>query len=90
MKKTLWNYRVKNEVLRIFQEEKSKLPTIISWKVNWIGSVLRMNCLLKHFIEGEIERTGRRRRIRRMRRRKRRRRRRRRRKKRRRKEKEEV
>jgi hypothetical protein len=62
---------VKNEVLRLFQEEKSILPKIISRKVKWIGSVLRMNCL----IEGEIERTGRRRKIR-IRRRKRRRRRR--------------
>jgi hypothetical protein len=24
-------------------------------KANWIGNVLRMNCLLKHVIEGKIE-----------------------------------
>lgn len=47
--KTLWGYRVKNEVLRIFQEEKNILLTIKRQKVKWIG------CLLKHFFEGMIE-----------------------------------
>jgi hypothetical protein len=28
MKKTLWFYCVKNEVLRIFREEKNVLPTV--------------------------------------------------------------
>jgi len=25
------------------------------WKANWIGHILRGNCLLKHVIEGNIE-----------------------------------
>jgi hypothetical protein len=70
IKKALWIYRVKDEVLRIFQEEKNTLLTIKRRKVKWICRMLRMNCLLHHFIEGEMESTGRRRR--RLRRRKRR------------------
>jgi len=31
-------------------------------KANWIGHILRRHCLLKHFIEGKMEGTGRRRR----------------------------
>jgi hypothetical protein len=27
-------------------------------KANWIGHILRRNCLLRHFIEGKIEVTG--------------------------------
>jgi hypothetical protein len=27
-------------------------------ETNWIGYILRRNCLLKHVIEGKIERTG--------------------------------
>ena len=61
-----------NEVLRIFQVEKNILPTIKRRKVKWIGRMLRIDCLLQHFIEGEIEITERRRRIRRRRRRRRR------------------
>ena len=29
-------------------------------KANWIGHILRRNCLLKHVIEGRIQGTGRR------------------------------
>jgi hypothetical protein len=31
------------------------LCTIERRKTNWIGHILRRNCLLKHVIEGEIE-----------------------------------
>jgi len=31
------------------------LRTIKERKANWIGHILRMNCLLKHVIEGKIE-----------------------------------
>jgi hypothetical protein len=27
-------------------------------EANWIGYILRRNCLLKHVIDGKIERTG--------------------------------
>jgi hypothetical protein len=52
---------VKNEeVLHIVKEEGNILHTIKRRKANWIGHILRRNCLLKHVIEGKIEGTGRR------------------------------
>jgi hypothetical protein len=49
-------YRVK--------EERNILHKIKGRKANWIGHILRRNCLLKHVIEGKlqgrIEMTGRR------------------------------
>ena len=36
------------------------LQTIKRRKANWIGHILRRNCLLKHVIEGKIEVTERR------------------------------
>ena len=38
MKKTLWTYRVKNEVLRIFREEKNILPKVKSGKLSGLGA----------------------------------------------------
>jgi hypothetical protein len=40
-------YRVK--------EERNSLQTIKRKKANWIGRILRRNCLLKRVIEGQIE-----------------------------------
>ena len=48
------------EVLRRVKKERDILHTVKRRKDNWIGQILRGNCLLKHFIEGKIERTGRR------------------------------
>jgi hypothetical protein len=52
------------EVLHRVKEEKNILHTIKRRKANWIGRILRRNCLLKHVmlgkIEGRIEVTGRR------------------------------
>jgi hypothetical protein len=52
------------EVLHRVKEERNSLQTIKRRKANWIGHVLRRNCLLKHVIErkreGRIEPTGRR------------------------------
>jgi hypothetical protein len=56
---------VRNEkVLYRIKEERNILHTIKRRKANWIGHILRRNCLLKHLIEGmlegRIEMTGRR------------------------------
>jgi hypothetical protein len=54
------NDRVKNEeVFRRVKEEGNILHTIKK-KANWSHHILRRNCLLKHVIEGKIERTRRR------------------------------
>ena len=41
-------------LLRV-QEERNILHTINRRKVNWIGHILRSNCLLEQVIEGQIE-----------------------------------
>jgi hypothetical protein len=57
------------ELLHRVKEERNILQIIKRRKANWIGHILRRNCLLKHVIEGKIEGrievTGRRRRRRR-------------------------
>jgi hypothetical protein len=45
---------VRNEVQRV-REESNILHTVNRRKANWVGHILRRKCLLKHFIEGEIE-----------------------------------
>ena len=40
-------YRVK--------EERNILHTVSRRKANWIGQILRRDCLLKHVIEGRID-----------------------------------
>ena len=66
MEKISWTDRVKNEeVLPSVKEERNIIHTIERRKANWIGHILRRNCLLKHVNEGNIEErmevTGRRR-----------------------------
>jgi hypothetical protein len=66
MEKISWTDRVGNEeALYRVKEERNILNTIKSRKANWIGHILRRNCLLKHVIErkleGRIEMIGRRR-----------------------------
>jgi hypothetical protein len=65
MEKISWTDRVRNdEVLHKVKEERNNLRTIKRRKANWIGYILRRNCLLKHVIkeklEGRTEVTGRR------------------------------
>jgi hypothetical protein len=52
------------EVLHRVKEERNIVHTIKRRKANWIGHILRRNCLLKQVIkgklEGRIEMTGRR------------------------------
>jgi hypothetical protein len=65
MEKISWTDRVRNkEVLHRVKEERNIVHTIKRRKANWIGHVLRRHYLLKHVIEGKLERktemTGRR------------------------------
>jgi hypothetical protein len=56
MEKISWTDRVRNEeVLHRVNEERNIIHTIKRRKVNWIDSILRGNYLLKHIIEGKIE-----------------------------------
>jgi hypothetical protein len=71
MEKISWTDRVRNEeVLHRVKEERNIVHTIKRRKANWIGHILRRNCLLKHVIggklEGRIEVTRRRRRRRKL------------------------
>jgi hypothetical protein len=65
MEKICWTDRVRNEgVLHRVKEGRNILRTIKRKKADWIGHILRENCLLKHLIGGKIggriEVTGRR------------------------------
>jgi len=52
-----WTDHVRNEeVLHSVNEERNILRTINRRKANWIGHIMRRNCLLKHVIEGKKER----------------------------------
>jgi hypothetical protein len=56
MEKISWNDRVRiEEVLHRVKEERNIVHTIKRRKANWIGHILRRNCLLKHVIEGKLE-----------------------------------
>jgi hypothetical protein len=64
MDKISWTDRVRNEeALHRVKEERNILHTVKRREANWIGHILRRNCLLKHAIEGKtgrrIEVTGR-------------------------------
>jgi hypothetical protein len=43
------------EVWHRVKEERNILHTVKRRKANWIGHILRRNCLLKHVSEGKIE-----------------------------------
>ena len=56
MEKSIWTDRVRNEeVLLRVNEERNILHEIRKRKANWIGHILRRNCLLKQVIEGKIK-----------------------------------
>jgi hypothetical protein len=56
MEKISWTDRVRNgEVLHRVKKEKNILHRIKRRKANWIGHILRRNCLLKHVIEEKLE-----------------------------------
>ena len=52
MEKISWTDRVRNEeVLHRVKEERNILHTIKRKKANWIGHILRKNCLLKQLLK---------------------------------------
>jgi hypothetical protein len=56
MEKISWTDHVRNEeVLRGVKEERNIIHTVKRRKADWIGHILRNNCLLKHIIEEETE-----------------------------------
>jgi hypothetical protein len=49
LEKISWTDRVRNgEVLQRVKGERNIIHTVKRRKVNWIGHILRRNCLLKH------------------------------------------
>ena len=66
MEKIKWSEKVTNEqVLDRIGEKRTLLNKILRRKANWIGHILRRNCLLHDAIEGqmtEVKEVGRRRR----------------------------
>jgi len=56
MEKISWTDHVRNEeVLLRVNEQRNILQEIRKRKANWIGHILRRNCLLKQVIEGKIK-----------------------------------
>ena len=56
MEKISWIDYVRNEdVLLRVNEQRNSLHEIRKRKANWIGHILRRNCLLKQVIEGKIK-----------------------------------
>jgi hypothetical protein len=54
--KISWTDRVRNEeVLHRVKEERKIIHTVKRRKANWIGHILRRNCLLKHVIDRKTE-----------------------------------
>ena len=56
MEKISWTDRVRNEeVLLRVNEQRNFLHEVRKRKANWIGHILRRNCLLQQVIEGKIK-----------------------------------
>jgi hypothetical protein len=56
MEKINWTDHVRNEeVLLRVKEQRNILHEISKRKANWIGHILRRNCLLQRVIEGMIQ-----------------------------------
>jgi hypothetical protein len=56
MEKVSWTDHVRNEELLLrVNEQRNILHEIRKRKANWIGHILRRNCLVKQVIEGKIE-----------------------------------
>ena len=56
MEKISWTDHVRNEeVLLRVKEQRNILHEIHKQKANWVGHILRRNCLLQQVIEGKIK-----------------------------------
>jgi hypothetical protein len=56
MEKIIWTDHVRNEaVLLSVKEQRNILHEIRKRKANWIGHILRRNCLIQPVIEGKIQ-----------------------------------
>jgi len=56
MEKISWTDHVRNEeVLLRVKEQRNIIHEISKRKANWIGRILRRNCLLQRVIEGKIK-----------------------------------
>jgi hypothetical protein len=56
MEKISWTDHVRNEeILRRVSEQRNILHEIRKLKANWIGNILRRNCLVKQVIEGKTQ-----------------------------------
>jgi hypothetical protein len=56
MEKISWTYHVRNgEVFLRVKEQSNMVHEICKRKANWIGHILRRNCLLQQVIEGKIK-----------------------------------
>jgi hypothetical protein len=57
MKNVSWTDHVRNkEVLLRVKKHRNILHEISKWKANWIGHILRRNCLLQWVIDGKNKR----------------------------------
>jgi len=56
MEKINWTDHVRNEeVLFRVNEQRNMLHEISKLRTNWIGQILRRNCLIQNVIEGKIK-----------------------------------
>jgi hypothetical protein len=56
VEKISWPDHVRNEkVLLRVKDQRNILHEIRKWKANWIGHILRRNCLLQRVIGGKIK-----------------------------------
>ena len=46
---------MKNEVLHRVKRERNILHTVKGRNANWIGRILRRNCLVEQVVEGEVD-----------------------------------
>jgi hypothetical protein len=55
MEKISWVGHVRNEELLRVKEQRNILHEISKRKANWIGHILRRNCLLRQVMEGKVK-----------------------------------
>jgi len=55
LEKIIWTDHVRYEVLLRVKEQRNILHEISERKANWIGHILRRNCLVQRVTEGKIK-----------------------------------